>query len=55
VIYLCKANDFAFVWLSPNLTDKLQPLDVGVFGPLKAAWRRILTNFKARVFVHNVR
>jgi hypothetical protein len=55
VIYLCKANNFAFVCLPPNLTNKLQPLDVGVFGPLKAAWRRILTNFKAGVFVHNVR
>ncbi len=55
VINLCKANDIAFVCLPPNLTDKLKPLDVGVFGPLKAAWRKILTNFKAGVFVHNVR
>jgi hypothetical protein len=43
----CRQNDIAFVCLPPNSTDKLQPLDVGVFGPLKAAWRAVLTEYKA--------
>jgi len=46
VIKLCKANDIAFVCLPPNSTDKLQPLDVGVFAPLKKALRQVLTTFK---------
>jgi hypothetical protein len=48
VIDLCRENDIQFVCLPPNSTDKLQPLDVGIFGPLKTAWRRILTQYKAR-------
>jgi hypothetical protein len=46
VIKLCKANNIAFVCLPPNSTDKLQPLDVGVFAPMKKAWRVVLTQFK---------
>jgi hypothetical protein len=46
VINLCKANNIAFVCLPPNSTDKLQPLDVGVFAPMKKAWRVVLTQFK---------
>lgn len=48
VIDLCKANDIRFVCLPPNSTDKLQPLDVGVFGPMKAAWRTVLTEYKRK-------
>ena len=29
-------------------TQFLQPLDVGVFGPLKAAWRQILKMYKSK-------
>jgi hypothetical protein len=46
VIQACMANQIEFVCLPPNSTDKLQPLDVSVFGPLKAAWRVILTEYK---------
>jgi hypothetical protein len=46
VIEACRKNDIQFVCLPPNSTDKLQPLDVGVFGPLKAAWRSVLTAYK---------
>jgi hypothetical protein len=42
----CKANNISFVCLPPNSTDKLQPLDVGVFSSLKAKWRTILTEHK---------
>ena len=37
-----------FVCLPPNSTDKLQPLDVSVFGPLKSAWREVLTDYKKK-------
>jgi hypothetical protein len=50
VIQLCKENDILFVCLPPNSTDKLQPLDVGMFAPLKAGWRRVLTEYKVRWF-----
>ncbi len=46
VIEACRKNNIQFVCLPPNSTDKLQPLDVGVFGPLKAAWWSILTAYK---------
>jgi hypothetical protein len=48
VIEACKANDIAFVCLPPHSTDKLQPLDVGVFGPLKKVWREVLTDYKLK-------
>ncbi len=43
VINLCRQHNISFVCLPPNSTDKLQPLDVGVFAPLKAAWRKVLS------------
>ena len=46
VIDLCRQHDIRFICLPANSTDKLQPLDVGVFGPLKAAWRQVLTKYK---------
>ncbi len=42
VINLCGENDIEFVCFPPNSTHKLQPLDVGFFGPMKKAWRRII-------------
>jgi len=48
VIQACKDNDIQFVCLPPHSTDKLQPLDVGVFGPVKKAWRKILDDFKVK-------
>jgi hypothetical protein len=48
VIDACQKNDIAFVCLPPNATDKMQPLDVAVFAPLKAAWRTILTGYKCQ-------
>lgn len=40
--------------LPPNTTHILQPLDVGVFGPVKAAWRKILKEYKLRTRAANV-
>lgn len=48
VIDSCKENDIEFVCLVPNSTDKLQPLDVGVFAPLKFAWRDVLQEYKTK-------
>jgi DDE superfamily endonuclease len=48
VIDACRQHNIAYVCLPPNSTDKLQPLDVGVFGPLKSAWKGELTDYKGR-------
>ena len=40
--------------LPPNMTHILQPLDVGVFGPVKARWRSILKQYKLRTRAMNV-
>ena len=37
--------------LPPNTTHILQPLDVGVFGPVKSAWQKILKQYKVRTSV----
>jgi hypothetical protein len=42
VIRICRKNNIEFVCPPPNSMDKLQPLDVGVFGPMKYTWRRML-------------
>ena len=46
VIDLCRENQIEFVCLLPNSTDKLQPLDVGVFGPLKSKWKKQVQKYK---------
>ncbi len=49
VITLCRDNDIEFVCLPPNATDKLQPLDIGLFfffAPMKRIWREVLLDFK---------
>ena len=40
--------------LPPNTTHVLQPLDVGVFGPVKSTWRRVLKLYKIRTRASNV-
>ena len=39
-------SDVLFLSLPTNTTHLLQPLDVGVFGPMKSAWRAILKRYK---------
>ena len=46
LVQLCEANQIRMVFLPPNSTHLLQPLDVGLFAPLKAAWRKTLSEFK---------
>jgi hypothetical protein len=45
VMDLCREENVEFVCLPANSTDKMQPLDVGIFGPMKAAWRKQLQKY----------
>lgn len=47
VVQLCQENDIKLIFLPPNSTHLLQPLDVAFFGPMKKAWRDILENWKS--------
>ena len=40
--------------LPPNTTHVLQPLDVGVFGPMEQCWRTILKNYKISTRAANI-
>ena len=46
VVELCQRNNIRMVFLIPNSTHMLQPLDVAVYGPLKVVWRKIITDWK---------
>jgi hypothetical protein len=48
VITLCKENNVEFVCLPANSTHILQPLDVGLFGPMKANWRKQLRSYASQ-------
>jgi hypothetical protein len=48
VIQSCRENNIEFVCLPPNATDIMQPLDVGFFDPMKAAWRAQLRKYADR-------
>ena len=45
---LAVENDIHMLKLPPHLTHILQPLDVGVFKPLKALWYAAVANFTRR-------
>lgn len=46
VIHKCEELNIAFILLPPNATEKLQPLDVSFFVPLKREWRKILEDYR---------
>ena len=46
LIKLARSNNVEILCLPPNTTHLLQPLDVGVFAPLKSAWRGILKRYQ---------
>jgi len=46
VIEACGRFNIEFVCFLPNITDKLQPLDIGIFGPLKLYWKTQLRRHK---------
>jgi hypothetical protein len=46
LVPLCEEHNIKMVFLVPNATHLLQPLDVAVFAPLKKEWRKVLTAWK---------
>jgi hypothetical protein len=46
VLKLCQQHNIRFCFLPENSTHLMQPLDVGVFGPMKRYWREILRDWK---------
>lgn len=48
IVTQCEANNIRFVFLPPNSTHLTQPLDVAFFRPLKIAWRKVLSDWKAK-------
>src|SRR6266478_2665570 len=45
---LAEENNIHFIRLPSHTTHKLQPLDVGVSGPIQAAWRKQCKNYTLR-------
>ena len=48
LINTAREKNLLLLCLPPNTTHLLQPMDVGVFAPLKSAWRQILKKFKLK-------
>lgn len=46
VIELCEKHNILFILLPANSTHLLQPFDIGVFGPMKSAWKKVITDWK---------
>lgn len=46
LIRRARDNNIILLCLPPNTTHLLQPLDVGVFAPVKTCWRKILKQYK---------
>ena len=46
IVRMCEDNNVRLVFLPPNATHLLQPLDVGIFRPLKVVWRTIVTDWR---------
>ena len=46
IIRQAQANRVVLMCLPPNITHLLQPLDVGVFAPLKNTWQAVLKRYK---------
>uniref|UniRef100_A0A1B6JFL2 DDE-1 domain-containing protein n=2 Tax=Homalodisca TaxID=139475 RepID=A0A1B6JFL2_9HEMI len=54
VTRVARDNDIILLCLPPNTSHALQPLDVGVFAPMKSAWREILKNWYRESRLKNV-
>jgi hypothetical protein len=55
VMELCRENNVRFIFLPANSTHLTQPLDVGVFAPMKKQWRVELNKYKEYCISHNIR
>ena len=51
---IAQENGVCLYCLPPHTSSKLQPLDVGVYAPLKKWWRSILDNFYSESRLHTV-
>ena len=49
-----RKHDIILLCLPPNTSHALQPLDVGVFGPMKKAWRDILRTWYCESSLKNI-
>ena len=54
LIRLAKENKVLLFCLPPNCTHIVQPLDVGVFAPVKKVWRHLLKQWKLESRAQNV-
>ena len=54
LIELAKEYSVSLYVFPPHTTHLLQPLDVGVFGPLKSAWTKVLKEYKLETLASRV-
>ena len=54
LVKTAKENGIHLYCLPPHTTHILQPLDVGVYGPVKQAWKKILKDYKTETLAANV-
>ena len=55
LIQKAKSLGIYLLCLPPNTTHVLQPLDVGVFGPIKASWRSVVKEYNMRTRAANIK
>ncbi|CAG4993810.1 unnamed protein product [Parnassius apollo] len=49
VLNECEKHNISFIYLPPNGTHILQPLDVAYFRPLKCKWRQVLLQWNSQL------
>ena len=54
LLELAKSSNIHLVCLPAHTSHILQPMDVGVFGPMKATWKRLLKEYKTSTRAANV-
>lgn len=57
IFTLCSENGIELMWLYPNSTHILQPMDVSAFHPMKSLWLFEVREFRLdnggrRIFLH---
>ena len=48
IIKMGAAEEVIVIALSPNITHLLQPLDKGIFSPLKLQWKKVVHSYTAK-------
>ena len=54
LIEVARSSNIHLICFPPHVTHILQPLDVGVFGPLKSSWRTVLKRYQIETGAANV-